>query len=238
MLEDEQISAIRKAEADYHHAYYTAHHVYEKGTWLERPDSLVTAWIQSQPQESAFEVLDLACGVGRNLFPVLKQFPKARGTGVDLLNSAVETAQQYAKDTGLSPRCRWEVKDQDAFTITPKSWDLIMAFASLEHTASPRHLHKLLHRMAEGTSFGGTNVLAMNTEATETIQKTGETYRALFETNIDAADALSLINVAYQNWHRLKLTIEPVTFPIRRDGCAITVNAKQIRALVKRPLLH
>lgn len=60
-------------------------------------------------------ILDLGTGTGCLLLSLLKEWPEATGTGVDISAGAVATATENAADLGLSPRVTLTVTDWDAF---------------------------------------------------------------------------------------------------------------------------
>ncbi|MCB1531431.1 MAG: peptide chain release factor N(5)-glutamine methyltransferase [Alphaproteobacteria bacterium] len=76
-----------------------------------RPDTetLIEAVLKAYKDESAPEaILDLGTGTGCILLALLKEFPQARGLGIDKAPGAVETAQKNAKHHDLDDRAAFQ----------------------------------------------------------------------------------------------------------------------------------
>jgi release factor glutamine methyltransferase len=81
-----------------------------------RPDSetLIEAVLDHiEPREAPIRVLDLGTGTGCLLLSVLSEFPRARGTGVDIAPDCVAIARRNAKANDLEDRASFQVGNWD-----------------------------------------------------------------------------------------------------------------------------
>jgi len=87
-----------------------------------RPDSetLIEAVIAHVDKNAACTILDLGTGTGCLALSLLREFPHATSTGIDLSAEAVQAAERNARDLGLSRRAQFIATDWGAFrTETP-----------------------------------------------------------------------------------------------------------------------
>lgn len=73
-----------------------------------RPDSetLIEAMLEHRPKrDAAYRILDLGTGSGCLLLSLLREYPNARGLGVDVSEAALRVAKGNAHALGLAPRC-------------------------------------------------------------------------------------------------------------------------------------
>jgi release factor glutamine methyltransferase len=90
-----------------------------------RPDSetLIEAILGVfRDKSAALNILDLGTGTGCLLLTLLSEYENARGTGVDICESALGVAQENAANLGLKPRSqfvqsRWSEKLEGTFDI-------------------------------------------------------------------------------------------------------------------------
>ncbi len=79
-----------------------------------RPDSecLIEAALHIRADKTiAFKILDLGTGSGCLLLSLLREYPKARGTGVDVQEGALHTARENAVLMGLQERASFFTSD-------------------------------------------------------------------------------------------------------------------------------
>jgi release factor glutamine methyltransferase len=72
-----------------------------------RPDSetLIEALLQQRPDRlQPYEILDFGAGSGCLLLSLLREYPNAKGTGIDQSEAALDIARQNAKRLGLQER--------------------------------------------------------------------------------------------------------------------------------------
>jgi release factor glutamine methyltransferase len=77
------------------------------GVLIPRPDSetLIDSVLSHVPERTRnWNILDLGTGSGCLLLSLLKEYPSARGTGVDISQVALDQATKNAEDLGLSSR--------------------------------------------------------------------------------------------------------------------------------------
>jgi release factor glutamine methyltransferase len=93
-----------------------------------RPDSetLIDAALDCFPGRNRdLRVIDFGTGSGALLLALLTEFPKATGTGIDILPGAVETARKNAASLGLSARAEFVAGDWSKKNLKPA--DVVLA---------------------------------------------------------------------------------------------------------------
>ncbi len=81
---------------------------------------------------------DIGCGTGSIAMKLATEFPNARITGVDLIQSNVEFANKQATEQGLTDRV--EFIQQNATTFLGEAFDLVLLMDVLSATADPAML--------------------------------------------------------------------------------------------------
>jgi release factor glutamine methyltransferase len=82
-------------------------------TLVPRPDTetLVDAVIGDHRRDAAISILDLGTGSGAILVALLRELPRARGTGVDKSDQAIATAAGNARHNGVAERATFAAGD-------------------------------------------------------------------------------------------------------------------------------
>jgi SAM-dependent methyltransferase len=103
------------------------------------PDYLadLTAWIAETAQPPVTRIIDLGSGTGTGTFALLRRFPEAHVTAVDLSASRLERQLHRARDLGLDDRVDVTVADLDGSWPDLGPADLVWAAMSLHHMADP-----------------------------------------------------------------------------------------------------
>ncbi|MFT5540116.1 MAG: release factor glutamine methyltransferase, partial [Alphaproteobacteria bacterium] len=94
--------------------FWSLDFVLSPDTLVPRPDSetLIEAVLgEIIDRNAAFKILDLGTGSGCLLLALLSELPNAHGLGIDCAEGAVRTAQENAKQLGLSERAQFEMGD-------------------------------------------------------------------------------------------------------------------------------
>lgn len=98
------------------------------GSWLPALDGAVNTL------ENGGRVADVGCGHGASTILMAKAFPKSTFVGIDYHESSIVTAQQRAKEAGVS-NAHFKVADATSYNGGP--YDLIAFFDCLHDMADP-----------------------------------------------------------------------------------------------------
>lgn len=94
-----------------------------------RPDTeiLVESALELMAKDKAVKILDLGTGSGCILLSLLKENPKALGTGVDISSKALEIAKENAKALNLESQTTFVNKSWTAPDFIKETFDLIVS---------------------------------------------------------------------------------------------------------------
>ena len=81
------------------------------------PDEFALTELASDPSQS-FHVVDLGCGVGNALLPMLQQFPNMTCKGFDCSATAIKLLDERVEAEGLAERCKVRVGDMTDKSIS------------------------------------------------------------------------------------------------------------------------
>lgn len=124
-------------------AHYKAYYEYEKARGVEYgPESLdgnqrFEAIKSKVVKHKARSVLDYGCAHGHYIINLAKRMPKCSFVGVDLAQSNIDIANQWAKDEGLKNVEFWRSEHKSLLSVVENGFDLIIAAEVLEHVKSP-----------------------------------------------------------------------------------------------------
>jgi len=181
-------------------------------------------------------ILDLGSGVGRNSIPLAKLLKDRDCTVVcvDLLESALQKLKQYSEEHGVQEIIRSVQADIGNFSITPNTYDYIVAVSSLEHVESDAVFGQVIHQMAEGTKDQGINCIIVNSEVEEIDLETNDHLIPLMEINISTEEMINKLNDAYKRWEVLKVLVKPLEYTIKRKQRPILLRTNAITYVVKK----
>ncbi|SFL35885.1 Methyltransferase domain-containing protein [Paenibacillus sp. 1_12] len=232
-----QLQKIRKEEKEYHEQYFEDHKLYEEGTWLDEPVTIILDLADQVNIGQPMSILDLGCGVGRNSIPLAQKVMAGDGRVicVDLLETALQKLNHYSKQYQVQDVIYTEQADISEYQIPEGKYDYIIAASSLEHCKSVHMLKKVLDSMVQGTKSGGINCIIMNTNIEEFDAKTLKPREALFEVNLDMEKALKLLRKHYEGWKELHISDESLELAIDRDDKPVLLKADSLTFAVRKP---
>lgn len=232
----ERIRAIRQAERDYHEACYNKHKLFEAGSWLHKPVQTVMNHLQAFDDAPELTVLDLGCGVGRNSIPMARTLGTRSGriVCVDLLETALDKLSDYAKEHGVSDRLELHCSDIGDFQVPMNSFDYIVAVSTLEHVESEAVFAEVLNRLKQGTKPGGILCIIMSTNIEELDPATGCKLEPCMEVNLGTEQAYGYMNRTFAGWELLQTSVKPQSYPIDRNGQAITLRVDCLTYVVQK----
>jgi 2-polyprenyl-3-methyl-5-hydroxy-6-metoxy-1,4-benzoquinol methylase len=234
-----QLNHIREEEKKYHERYFEENSLYEKGSWLEEPSTIVLDFLSILNSKEPLQLLDLGCGVGRNSIPMARKVKDSGGrvVCVDLLEKALEKLEIYAEEYKVGSSISVECADISDFFIEEAVYDYIVAASSLEHVKSKSDLNKVLRALVKGTKASGINLICMNTNIKEFTISSGDGRQPLFEILIAKDNMLSILREAYQGWEVLHVGDVPLNLEIIRDETPVMLKADHLIFAARKPSL-
>ena len=216
----ERLNIIRKAEAASHTQAYTGHALFSPGSWLAKPVKTVMDLLPLFEGYTAFRVLDLGSGVGRNCIPVAQHFSSIPCwvDCVDILELAVAKLNDNAQQYGVADHIRGSVSAIDDYEIAADSYDLILAVSALEHIASQSAFEKKLAEIRDGLRHGGIACLIVNSGVIEHDKATGQELPPQFEVNLPTSQMQDLLENTFAGWKIIKHTIVHQKYDIPREN--------------------
>ena len=216
----DRLNHIRQAEAASHTQAYSNHSLFSPGSWLAKPVKTVMDLLPPFEGYTAFRVLDLGSGVGRNCIPVAQHFSSipCRVDCVDILELAVAKLNENALQYGVENCIRGIVSSIDDYEIAADSYDLILAVSALEHIASQSAFEKKMTVIRDGLRHGGIACLIVNSGVVEHDKATGQELPAQFEVNLPTDQMQELLEKTFAGWKIIKHTIVHQKYDIPREN--------------------
>ena len=227
---------IRQAEAASHTQAYSNHSLFSPGSWLAKPVKTVMDLLPLFEGYTAFRVLDLGSGVGRNCIPVAQHFSSipCRVDCVDILELAVAKLNDNAQQYGVADHIRGIVSAIDDYEITADSYDLIMAISALEHIASQSSFEKKLIEIRDGLRHGGIACLIVNSGVVEHDKATGQELPPQFEVNLPTSQMRELLEKTFAGWQVIKHTIVHQKYDIPRENGIVDLETDVVTYVVRK----
>ena len=116
----------------------------------------LTKYVKRLPLElpASPRVLDLGCGTGIISFALLRKFPLAQITAVDIEPAMLRQALRLQKRYKISPKQLNFLKgDINLLTLTPGSFDIIVTSGALEYAQLPKTAYMLAGLLHKGGYF-------------------------------------------------------------------------------------
>ena len=115
---------------------------------------LVQNWIPALPGVQAklsagapLRIAEVGCGTGVAALTIAEAYPNAHIDGYDVDDASIRTAQQAARDQGVSDRVRFELRDAGDATIDGQ-YDLVMAIEMLHDVPDPVAVLRTMRKLA------------------------------------------------------------------------------------------
>jgi SAM-dependent methyltransferase len=122
---------------------------FERFTRAQFVNKLAQVWIPAMPEVEAAlnaggSVADIGCGNGQALLILAGAYPKARYTGFDNYQLAIDNANQNARAAGLEKQVQFELRD--IVDGMPEQYDLITTFDVVHDMVRPRAALKAIRQ--------------------------------------------------------------------------------------------
>ena len=233
-----QLDEIRENEKNSHTKMYTSCNLYEDGSWLSKPIKTVVDIMPLFCNYMQLSVLDLGCGVGRNIIYIAE---KCKGKiciidGVDILPLAIEKLRENAEKYDVSSAINGIVGTIENYMIEKEKYDLILVVSALEHMDTMESLKNKLLEIAEGVKVNGLVCFVVNTEVEEQNMQTGEKLVPQFEVNISTSDMLLILESIFSGWKRLKQTIVKQNYEIPRKEVISSMNTNVVTFVARKEI--
>ena len=102
-------------------------------------------------ESAALQVIDLGCGTGTVAKSILRRFPNARVTCIDLAENMIASAQARL---GVGPEMRYIASDFNSFEFNSE-YDVAVSSLALHHLASDVDKRRFYRRIYDGLHSGG-----------------------------------------------------------------------------------
>ena len=232
----DRLNHIRQAEAASHTQAYSNHSLFSPGSWLAKPVKTVMDLLPLFEGYTAFRVLDLGSGVGRNCIPVALHFSgiPCRVDCVDILELAVAKLKDNAQQYGVADHIQGIVSAIDDYEIAADSYDLILAVSALEHIASQSAFEKKLAEIRDGLRHGGIACLIVNSGVIEHDKATGQEPPPQFEVNLPTSQMQDLLENTFAGWQIIKHTIVHQKYDIPRENGLADLETDVVTYVVRK----
>ena len=230
------LEAIRAAEAQSHIEVYSAHRLFEPGSWLSKPVRTVMEIIPLFLDAAEFHCLDLGCGVGRNAIPIAQAFSQADSLidCVDILPIAIEQLLENAAVYGVRTHIHGILSAIEDFQIPERTYDLILGVSALEHCSSRQTFLSVLDGIRKGIRPGGCVCLIINSGIRERDAETGAGLVPQFEVNFETAALQKLLEIQFSGWEILKNTTTHQCYTIPRGDRAVILDADVVTLVARK----
>ena len=191
----------------YHINLYKRFGLFEKGSWLEKPEDIILSLAENLKSKKNVKVLNLGSGVGRNSIPIAKIIGKNNGevVCVDYLRIADQKLRKNAKEHQVQKYIKSYVCDVREFEIEKENFDLIIAHSILEHLKNRRVLEKVIKNIILGTKENGYNYICLTTELEEIEIPKMRKIKPKIEIPLTFENGKILLKKLYNKWKILKL---------------------------------
>lgn len=228
----------RSETIKYHEEYYGKHALFEKGSWLEKPDQLTMDLIVDWRSEkrSGLKILDLGAGVGRNSVPLALELKDlhAEITCVDFLQTAIDKLLENARQHAVEDCIVGKQSDFETLCIREEHYDLILAVSVLEHCSCFEGITGVIDGIISGTKSGGYNRLEFTTNRNVRDQKTGEQIPTFVETPLESEILIAMLKDKYKSWQIQKLELTPYEEVLEREGRKILWKSMQLNIVTQK----
>jgi SAM-dependent methyltransferase len=159
--------------------------------WIERWDRMQDGYLPRRKerfelmvrlvagtQQSVTRVLDIGCGTGSLMLPVLEEFREAEVFGIDLDPTLLALAEKRLAEFGDRVHLvRTDLRDESWLELVPHSMDAAVSATAL-HWLSPQQLGRLYGQLAEILRLGAVFLNADHVRSdSKSIQKAWQQHR-------------------------------------------------------------
>jgi len=230
------MSSSQKESDRYHREYYSAHELFQPGTWIEKPNSALMAIGEELAGRQQVTLLDLGSGVGRNAIPLAQLLGKTTTTidCVDIVDVAIEKLKDNATRYQVAHIIKPIVGNVAEFSIALAKYDLVMAMSVLEHAVKSDQFESIIKRIQAGTKVEGFNCLSITTNLSESDSETGKSITPLISTAISSEACEALLRDLYRDWEIQRLDFSNFSQRLQREQQIVDWSADYCLFVAKR----
>lgn len=220
----------------YHREYYSAHELFQPGTWIEKPNSALMGIGEKLAGRQNLRLLDLGSGVGRNSIPLAQLLSHAAITidCVDIVDVAIEKLKENASRYKVAHIIKPIVGNIAELSISAGTYDLVMAMSVLEHAVPSDQFEAIIKRIQAGTKAEGFNCLSITTNLSETDCETGKSIAPIISTAISSQACEDLLQNLYRGWDIQKLDFSNFSQRLQREQQTVDWSADYCLLVAKR----
>lgn len=231
-----RLESIRLAEKASHTEVYTNSKLFENGSWLAKPVKTVMDLSERFADRKSLRILDLGCGVGRNIIPLALKFSDTDFSAdcVDILDIAINKLNEYSAEFGVADSINGIVSSIDAFNISENGYDYIFAVSALEHVENEQVFKDKLNQIKAGLKPGGVACLIVNSQINEVDASTGEPMDAQFEVNLLTESLNVMLESVFNGFEVLKRTVVAQEYDIPRGNTVAHLTTDVVTFAVQK----
>ncbi|MBU6450688.1 MAG: class I SAM-dependent methyltransferase [Cyanobacteria bacterium REEB67] len=245
MSDKQTFEKARNETISYHKLYYSRHQLFEKDSWLAKPDSGLIQLLEKSliadyrraGRNDTLCLLDLGSGVGRNAVPMAMTLQKeelpAKLIAVDVLAESIDILTKNCTKYDVAEIIEPVVADNDEFIIEAASYDLIAAISVVEHCAGKVKVLKLLKAIAKGLKPGGFARIEMTTDRNVIDLKTKQAVPTYVETPLSESQVREMFTEAFAECQTISLEVFPYKEVLDKDDRKILWQSKQVSFSVR-----
>ncbi len=235
-MNSEMLESIREAEKASHTDVYRNSKLFEMGSWLAKPVKTVMDLSDCFVNRKSLNVLDLGCGVGRNIIPLAQKYSNIDFSAdcVDILDFAIEKLCEYSHRFGVENSLNGIVSSIEAFEIAENNYDFIFAVSALEHVESESVFEDKLNQIKAGLKPDGIACLILNSQINEFNVSTGEPMDAQFEVNLSTESLKSMLNSVFKGFEVIRNTVVSQEYDIPRGEAVAHLTTDVVTFAVKK----
>ncbi len=220
----------------YHREYYSAHELFQPGTWIEKPNSALMEIGEKLTDRQKSTLLDLGSGVGRNAIPLAQLLSQTTTTidCVDIVDVAIEKLKDNAARYQVGHIINPIFGNVAEFSIALAKYDFVMAMSVLEHAVQSDQFESIIKRIQAGTKVEGFNCLSITTDLTERDSETGKSITPLISTAISSQACEALLRDLYQGWEIQRLGFSNFSQRLQREQQMVDWSADYCLFVAKR----
>ncbi len=198
---------VRENTKRYHSDLYKKFTLFKEGSWLVEPEK-DALWVgEKLLNKRSAKILDLGCGIGRNVIPLAQMLQKNGVTidCVDYLPIAIGKLKHYSKKYRVDKNIKGHISTVEDFVIKKNYYDFITSHGVLDHLKDKRTLIRVLKDIASGVKKGGYVYLAITSEVQESDADSKKKLIALEEINLTAEEIVGFYKKIFSGWKLEKI---------------------------------
>lgn len=233
---DKRLEQIRDSERQSHMETYTAHELYQEGSWLSRPIKSVRDLLPLFRDYRELHVLDLGCGVGRNCIHIAQRYRDIPCSidCVDILDLAIEKLYSNAEKYEVTQNIRGTVCPIEKYPVREEYYDLLLAVSALEHVDSEGSFSQKLQDMRNGARENGIICLVINSQVEETDRSVKARMPAQFEVNLPTEKLLEILRQTFADWTVLKSSVQVQQYDIPREWGTASLTSHVVSFVARK----